>query len=84
MTPAPSCAPGCVTDETLAHWELERLTTGHRIAYEVSANWKLIVENFMECYHCASIHPELVSAVPEFRDGIASQALPVGHGSALA
>jgi glycine betaine catabolism A len=70
-------------DETLAHWELERLTTGHRIAYQVSANWKLIVENFMECYHCASIHPELVSAVPEFRDGIASQALPVGHGSAL-
>ena len=23
------------------------------------ANWKLIVENFMECYHCATIHPEL-------------------------
>jgi Rieske 2Fe-2S family protein len=70
-------------DDTVAHWELERLTTGHRIAYEVSANWKLIVENFMECYHCASIHPELVSVVPEFRDGIASQALPAGHGSPL-
>jgi glycine betaine catabolism A len=71
------------SDETLAHWELERLTTGHRIVYEVAANWKLIVENFMECYHCATIHPELVSVVPEFRDGIASQALPAGHGSTL-
>jgi Rieske 2Fe-2S family protein len=71
------------SDDALAHWELERLTTGRRIAYEVSANWKLIVENFMECYHCGSIHPELVSVVPEFRDGVASQALPVGHGSAL-
>jgi Rieske 2Fe-2S family protein len=71
------------SDEALADWELGRLTTGHRIVYQVSANWKLIVENFMECYHCASIHPELVAVVPEFRDGIASQALPAGHGSAL-
>jgi phenylpropionate dioxygenase-like ring-hydroxylating dioxygenase large terminal subunit len=70
-------------DEALAGWELERLTSGHRIVYAVAANWKLIVENFMECYHCSSIHPELVSVVPEFRDGIASQALPVGHGSPL-
>jgi glycine betaine catabolism A len=70
-------------DDALAGWELERLTTGHRITYEVAANWKLIVENFMECYHCSSIHPELVSVIPEFRDGIASQALPAGHGSPL-
>ncbi len=26
------------------------------------ANWKLVVENFMECYHCAPVHPELVPA----------------------
>jgi Rieske 2Fe-2S family protein len=71
------------SDEAPAGWELERLTSGHRIDYDVAANWKLIVENFMECYHCSSIHPELVAVVPEFRDGIASQALPVGHGSSL-
>ena len=71
------------SDEALAGWELDRLVTGHQIRYEVAANWKLIVENFMECYHCASIHPELVAAVPEFRGGLASQALAVGHGSAL-
>ncbi len=28
-------------------------------AYELEANWKLIVENYHECFHCVSIHPEL-------------------------
>ena len=27
--------------------------------YEVAANWKVIVENYHECYHCPLIHPEL-------------------------
>ncbi len=71
------------SDEALAGWELDRLVTGRQIRYEVAANWKLIVENFMECYHCSSIHPELVAVVPEFRGGVASQAQPTGHGSAL-
>ena len=71
------------SDDALAGWELERLVTGRQIRYDVAANWKLIVENFMECYHCSSIHPELVAVVPEFREGTASQALAVGHGSAL-
>jgi Rieske 2Fe-2S family protein len=72
------------SDDALAGWELQRLVTGREIRYDVAANWKLVVENFMECYHCSSIHPELVAAVPEFRQGVASQAQPVGHGSALA
>jgi glycine betaine catabolism A len=71
------------SDEALAGWELDRLVTGRQIRYDVAANWKLIVENFMECYHCASIHPELTAVVPEFRDGVASQAQPIGHGSSL-
>ena len=71
------------SDEALAGWELDRLVTGRQIRYDVAANWKLIVENFMECYHCSSIHPELVAVVPEFRGGVASQELPVGHGAAL-
>jgi len=36
-----------------------RLRRGHRIAYDVAANWKLLVENFSECYHCPTVHPEL-------------------------
>ena len=49
----------------------------------MAANWKLIVENFMECYHCATIHPELVSVLPEFAGGYAAQYY-VGHGAAFA
>jgi glycine betaine catabolism A len=46
----------------------------------VAANWKLIIENFMECYHCATIHPELTEVLPEFADGLAAQYF-VGHGA---
>ena len=52
---------------------IEGLQVGHRVVYDVAANWKLIVENFMECYHCASIHPELVEVLPEFSKGLAAQ-----------
>ena len=55
-------------------------SVGRRIVYDVKANWKLIVENFMECYHCATIHPELTEVLPEFADGYAAQYY-VGHGA---
>ena len=56
------------------------LDVGRRIVYDVAANWKLIVENFMECYHCSTIHPELVDVLPEFSRGVAAQA-KVGLGA---
>ena len=30
----------------------------HRIVYSIKANWKLAIENYMECYHCKPAHPE--------------------------
>lgn len=30
----------------------------HREIYQIAANWKLAVENYLECYHCAPAHPE--------------------------
>ncbi|MET9507970.1 aromatic ring-hydroxylating dioxygenase subunit alpha [Streptomyces flavidovirens] len=65
---------------TIERYETEGLTLGRRISYDVAANWKLIVENFMECYHCATIHPELTDVLPEFADGLAAQYY-VGHGA---
>jgi Rieske 2Fe-2S family protein len=61
---------------------VETLGLGRRITYEVKANWKLVIENFMECYHCATIHPELTEVLPEFADGYAAQYF-VGHGAAF-
>jgi glycine betaine catabolism A len=64
-------------------WQVADLAVGRRITYDVKANWKLIIENFMECYHCATIHPELTEVLPEFADGYATQYY-VGHGAAFA
>ncbi|MBK1787658.1 aromatic ring-hydroxylating oxygenase subunit alpha [Prauserella cavernicola] len=67
-------------DEAIEEWGIDELVVGRRITYDVKANWKLIVENFMECYHCATIHPELTEVLPEFADGYAAQYF-VGHGA---
>lgn len=61
-------------------YEIDELEVGRRITYDVQANWKLVIENFMECYHCATIHPELTEVLPEFADGYAAQYY-VGHGA---
>ncbi len=37
----------------LVRYPLERLVVGRRIEYSVRANWKVIAENYNECYHCA-------------------------------
>jgi Rieske 2Fe-2S family protein len=49
-------------------WELPRLRVVERITYEVKANWKLIVQNYSECYHCPLIHPDLARKTP-YRSG---------------
>ena len=64
-------------------YRVEELEVGRRISYDVQANWKLIIENFMECYHCATIHPELTEVLPEFAGGYAAQYY-VGHGAEFA
>jgi Rieske 2Fe-2S family protein len=42
----------------IAPFRLEKTKIAHRATYPVKANWKLLVENYNECYHCASAHPE--------------------------
>jgi Rieske 2Fe-2S family protein len=55
--------------ERLVRYPLDRLVVGHRMEYSVRANWKVIAENYNECYHCAGVHPELVRLVPAFGRG---------------
>jgi Rieske 2Fe-2S family protein len=31
------------------------------------ANWKILMENYNECYHCGPVHPELCEVVPAFQ-----------------
>jgi len=53
--------------ERLIRYPLADLRTARRIVYDVAANWKVILENYNECYHCAGVHPELCAIVPAFR-----------------
>ncbi len=52
--------------ERIARYQLDTLRIGHRIRYDIDANWKIICENYNECYHCGPVHPELVALVPAF------------------
>ena len=45
-------------------WHLPELEVAHRIEYTVRANWKLIMQNYSECYHCPSLHPALNRLTP--------------------
>jgi Rieske 2Fe-2S family protein len=55
--------------ERVRRYPLETLATGRRIVYDVRANWKVVAENYNECYHCAGVHPELCEVVPAFKEG---------------
>src|SRR5262249_35872857 len=45
--------------EKFRSWRMADLRRGHRIVYDVKANWKLIIQNYNECLHCPNLHPAL-------------------------
>jgi len=47
-----------------SHWNLPMLRSAKAINYDVQANWKLMFENYSECYHCPGVHPELSKLSP--------------------
>jgi glycine betaine catabolism A len=54
---------------TFERFRLDTLRTGHRTVHEVQANWKIVIENYNECLHCPTVHPELVDVIPAYRTG---------------
>jgi len=50
--------------ERFARYDLPSLAVGHRVLYDVNANWKLVFQNYSECLHCPTIHPKLASVLP--------------------
>lgn len=47
------------------HWapDVEQLTFGHRLSYDIKSNWKNVVDNFLECYHCPVAHKDFCDLV---------------------
>jgi glycine betaine catabolism A len=54
--------------ERLRRYPLSALRVASRRVYTVQANWKVVLENYNECYHCGPVHPELCRLVPSFRE----------------
>jgi phenylpropionate dioxygenase-like ring-hydroxylating dioxygenase large terminal subunit len=47
--------------------DVESLRINRRVHYEIRANWKIALENYLECYHCQVTHPRLVEVIDERR-----------------
>jgi phenylpropionate dioxygenase-like ring-hydroxylating dioxygenase large terminal subunit len=43
--------------------DVERHVHGYEFAWTVAANWKVFLDNAIECYHCPTCHPELSRAL---------------------
>lgn len=48
----------------LSRFGLPGLVVGHKVVYDVAANWKLVFQNYNECLHCPTMHPELSMVLP--------------------
>ncbi|MGB0100392.1 MAG: SRPBCC family protein, partial [Nocardioides sp.] len=51
-------------DRIVAPYDVASLVLAERHSYEIAANWKIVAENYHECYHCPLIHPELCQVTP--------------------
>ena len=51
--------------QEIAHWvpDIDQLTFAHRLSYTIESNWKNVIDNFLECYHCHVAHKDFVSLV---------------------
>ncbi|MEM6944614.1 MAG: ring-hydroxylating oxygenase subunit alpha [Pseudomonadota bacterium] len=49
----------------IAEWapDIDKLTFAHRLTYDINSNWKNVVDNFLECYHCPTAHKDFCSLV---------------------
>jgi choline monooxygenase len=72
--PAQVAELGLDVDSLVHHWKWEA---------EIEANWKIVCENFLECYHCAVAHPrfsEVIDVSPEAYKLSADGRLSTQHG----
>ncbi len=60
FTDAPLSLEGAKRDlaEPMTMFDFPNLKVAAQKSYEIPANWKLSIENYQECYHCATAHPE--------------------------
>jgi phenylpropionate dioxygenase-like ring-hydroxylating dioxygenase large terminal subunit len=64
-TAAPLAEQAGGLGKEIAEWapDVDQLTFAHRLSYTVESNWKNVIDNFLECYHCHVAHKDFVSLV---------------------
>ncbi|HIA11545.1 MAG TPA: aromatic ring-hydroxylating dioxygenase subunit alpha [Flavobacteriales bacterium] len=50
--------------DKFSDWRMGDLRIAHHIEYKLDCNWKLILQNYQECYHCPGVHPLLSQLTP--------------------
>ena len=50
--------------DKFSEWNLPELRSARRVRYDIRANWKLVFQNYSECYHCPGVHPQLQKVSP--------------------
>jgi phenylpropionate dioxygenase-like ring-hydroxylating dioxygenase large terminal subunit len=68
VNPSPDAEPlsdalGDLPEILARDFDLSAIEFHSRVEFGANANWKIVVENFLECYHCATAHPDFSSAV---------------------
>ncbi|WP_136253541.1 aromatic ring-hydroxylating oxygenase subunit alpha [Onishia niordana] len=63
-------------DHYLAPYDMENLKVAAESSLIEECNWKLVLENNRECYHCNGAHPELLNSLQEFDDTDDPRATP--------
>jgi choline monooxygenase len=56
--------------------DVDGLVFHSRVEFGANANWKIVVENFLECYHCATAHPAFSDEVDVHPDRYLLEAHP--------
>lgn len=56
--------------EPMSMFDFKGLKVAAKKTYPIAANWKLAIENYQECYHCATAHPEYARMHTLMLDGV--------------
>lgn len=62
-TPLAELAPGLNADIRARCPDVDKLVPAIRLSYTMKANWKVVVDNYLECLHCQTAHPALVDSI---------------------
>jgi len=81
VNPDPNASPlaehlGDLPDILAKVIDVDAIVFHSRVDFGAQANWKIVVENFLECYHCPTAHPAFSAEVDVHPDRYLLEAHP--------